>query len=83
MNGLNRYIVGYYSVIKTNESLPFVKTWMYLLVMYYAKWNMSDKQINILSHLYVESKKKEKIKRKKGNRSRFIGIENKLMVAKK
>ena len=45
----------YYRVIKRNEIMPFAKTWMDLEIIRLSE--VSQTKINIIFHLYVESKK--------------------------
>ena len=49
------YTVGYYSAIKKNEILPFAATWMNLENIILSK--ISQKEKDIVYHLYMESKK--------------------------
>ena len=63
----------YYPVIKMNENLPFVTTWMDL------KGNMLSemrKTSNVWYHFYVESKKYNKLVNIK---KKEIDVENKLV----
>ena len=48
------YTIEYYSVIKMNEIMPFVATWMDLEIIRLSE--VSQRQI-IGYHLYVESKR--------------------------
>ena len=46
----------YYSVIKRNEIVPFVATWMQLEIIILSE--VRQRKTNIIYHLYTESEKK-------------------------
>ena len=74
------YTMEHYSVIKKNEIMPFVATWMDLEIIILSE--VSQRKTNIIwYHLYVGSKKWYKWTDLQ-NRNRLIDIENKLMVTK-
>ena len=49
------YIIEYHSAIAKNEILPFAATWMNLENIILSK--ISQKEKDIVYHLYMESKK--------------------------
>ena len=49
------HTMGYYSVIKKNEIMPFAATWMDLEIIILSEGSQTE--TNICHHLYVESKK--------------------------
>ena len=68
---------------KKNEILPFATTHG-VMQRYYDKWNVREHKTNTLwSHLYVESKNKQKQtnEQTKEKEGRLIATENKLVVA--
>ena len=74
------YIMEYYSVIKRNEIVPFVATWMQLEIIILSE--VRQRKTNIIYHLYTESEKKWYKWTYLQNRNRLTDIENKLMVTK-
>ena len=69
----------YYLAIKNNGILPSVATWMDLEGIMLSE--MSQRKTNtLLYHLYVKSKKYNKLVNQKKKRSRLTDLENKPVV---
>ena len=55
------YTMEYYSAIKKNEILPFVTTWIDLEGIMLSETSQTEKDKYHIYHLYVESKKYNKL----------------------
>ena len=75
----------YYSARIKNEILPFVTTWMGPWE-YYAKWNKSDRERQILYDLTdmwnLKKEKKNKISELNPNQNKHLDTENRVVVTR-